>query len=713
MRNYTKRIMKNKINKTKKNKTIISPYIPFEREYIKTLLKNKKLINIKKDNIKLMKDISLKYSLETKESPKNDFYTYINGRWLKNKDLYNVQLNEGQKYIAEVDNFRLVQDNVFGELDIIIKEYIKHNDTKKSHSMKNFYESVKLKMPIQTSLKYIKNMINYIDEMRKDKKNIWKILAEINKNETSKSQAPFIWNVVTNKKKSTHSISEISPHIFVILNMDAYYKNNEDRQKFNNYIKKLFETANVTVDNYEDVINVNIDLFNSFVCSDLKQNENGYNLVQKDEALEKYGFDWKTFATELGYKHVPKEFVVTDLNYFKCCTKLMVNNWDSEKWRPWWIWLFIRKLVAHTQHWENIFLNYYGKLQRGVDIEEFKIRSALFTSFAFNTTVTDEYVKIHYNEDKVKYIKGFAEDLKYVFTRIITNNSWMSKSTRDYALLKLKHLKFDLVRPDKLFPDAVLDYTNNDFWGNLTLLMAYRTNLYISLDGKPIRKIPTLDWNQYPPKLSAFQSYIVNAMYIPTSNSIYIPFGYIQEPFIDLGNRGIEYNLSNIGFTICHEMSHCLDDSGSKYDYKGNLHNWWTPSDTKKYKKIQENILKQYSTWTKRDGVNYDASLSLGEDLADISAMYICEMYLLDFMRRNKAIIPVISDSINTFHVYFASQQKQKVSKLAEKAQLTTNPHPPNKYRCNIPLSRSYAFRSNYELKRGDDMWWHVSDPIW
>ena len=82
-------------------------------------------------------------------------------------------------------------------------------------------------------------------------------------------------------------------------------------------------------------------------------------------------------------------------------------------------------------------------------------------------------------------------------------------------------------------------------------------------------------------------------------------------------------------------------------------------------------------------------------------------------MKEKKSLIPVIANAFNTFHVYFASQQKQKISKLAEKAQLLTNPHPPNKDRCNIPLSRSYSFISNYSLKKGDKMWWHDVKPIW
>ena len=393
---------------------------------------------------------------------------------------------------------------------------------------------------------------------------------------------------------------------------------------------------------------------------------------------------------------------------------MLTENWNSEKWRSWWLWIFIRRIVSLTNEWKHVFFDYYANQQRGFEMKETEqLRSIIFTSLAFNTTISNEYIKKYNNEYKVEYIKGFIEDLKMVFMRIIQNNSWLSPSTKKYALKKLYSLKFDLVRPNNLFSDPLLDYTNDDIYLNFKKLFEYRTKLFISLDGKKIRHIPSLNWNEVPPKLSSFQCYIVNAMYIPTSNSIYIPLGYLQEPFIDLDNRGIEYNLSNIGFTICHEMSHCLDDVGSKYDHEGNLKDWWTPSDKVKYKKIQDDILKQYSEWTKRDGLDFNPINSLGEDLADISALYICDIYLLDFMKNKKALIPVISNAFNTFHIYFAAQQKQKIEKTAQKAQVLLNPHPPNKYRCNIPMSRSISFVGNYNIQKGDKMWWHNIKPIW
>jgi hypothetical protein len=213
--------------------------------------------------------------------------------------------------------------------------------------------------------------------------------------------------------------------------------------------------------------------------------------------------------------------------------------------------------------------------------------------------------------------------------------------------------------------------------------------------------------------MTGTQAYIVNASYTPSKNCIYINQGYIQKPFVDLDERGIEYNLAHLGFTIAHELSHGFDDSGSQYDEYGRLHDWWTDSDKKKFKKIQEDVIKQYQEFAARDGIKFDASIGIGEDMADISGTAICDEYLRDFQEKNKDLIPIRYISFEAYYTYYAFQQRQLIKKKALSAQLKTNPHPLDKYRCNIPLSRSEIFRSMYNVKKGDGMWWHNTDNVW
>jgi putative endopeptidase len=273
-------------------------------------------------------------------------------------------------------------------------------------------------------------------------------------------------------------------------------------------------------------------------------------------------------------------------------------------------------------------------------------------------------------------------------------------------------MNFVVGKPEHLIDDPDIKYGHsiND---NLNKLMEWRHNMFIRLEGKHVVDLPIMDWGQYPVKMTGSQAYIVNASYTPSKNGIYINLGYIQKPFVDLDERGIEYNLAHIGFTVGHELSHALDDWGSQYDYKGRLNNWWTESDKRKYKIIQNDVIKEYEEFAKRDGIDFNAAIGIGEDLADISGLAICDQYLRDFQQKNNDLLPIRNLSFDAFYTYFAFQQKQKIGKKAIRAQLKTNPHPLDVYRTNVPLSRSQTFRSIYDVKKGDGMWWHNTNSIW
>jgi predicted metalloendopeptidase len=191
----------------------------------------------------------------------------------------------------------------------------------------------------------------------------------------------------------------------------------------------------------------------------------------------------------------------------------------------------------------------------------------------------------------------------------------------------------------------------------------WRINEAIRLTGKKVIDKPVIDWSQIPPKFVGTQAYVVNASYTPSKNGIYIPLGYIQKPFVDLDERGMEYNLTRIGFTIAHEMSHALDDLGSKYDENGVLNDWWTEKDKKHFKAIQTDIVKQYETFASYDGIKFNAWSSVGEDLVDISGITLCREYLRDFQLKNEYILPIQKLSFESFFIYFAVQSRQKNQK--------------------------------------------------
>ena len=721
-------MVKTKKNLTKKNvtmKNVLSPnnlklcpigLKPFEEEFSKTFSK----IELKRSSASqrktLVKELLTRFA-PSNIKPENDFYDYINYDWLKN-----VSLEERQKYIVQIDDFRLAQDKVFLELKAIILDYIKSNNNKLSKNLENYYNSVIKMNSISDSKKLSNEAVQTIDTFIQGK-NVWKLLAFINSDEMIAFKAPFVWSVSPDDKEPTVFRCYISAHQFALIDINVYYDDGTEieykkkyRDKFKKLTKELFDTC-LGKDhgfNTDDVFDVGVEIFNALGCMDVTKTEKDYNRVTTDEALNKYGFDWKELSESLGFKTAPSFFITSSLNYLKCGSDLLKKNWDSPKWRTYWVWILLNRIARVTKNWQTILFKMYGKYERGQELinESDAVSASLYMSIPFNTFLTNQYMEKYSNPQVTKYAETICNDLKLVFKRILKRNTWLQPKTKKYALHKLDKFSFVIGKPEHLREDPDLHYDDN-LYDNMSKINKWRQQKFIDLVGQPYIDIPIMDWSQYPVKMTGTQAYIVNASYTPSKNCIYINQGYLQKPFVDLDERGIEYNLAHIGFTLGHEMSHGFDDWGSQYNAEGVLYDWWTPKDKKKFKLIQKDVIKQYEEFAARDGIKFDASIGIGEDLADISGMSICDEYLQDFQKNNKDLIPIRNLSFQAFYVYFAFQQKQVVGKRALSAQLKTNPHPLDKYRCNIPLSRSQIFRALYNVKKSDDMWWHNTDTVW
>jgi hypothetical protein len=690
---------------------------PFEKNFSKSqpITTLKKSSTLKKKEF--VKELLSKFAPKGIK-PVDNYYDYINYQWLQN-----VSLENQQKYITQIDDFRLIQDKVYRDLNDIVLDYIKTHNNKLARNLKNYYTSIIKMNNLEYSKKLSKDAIKTVDHYIQSN-NIWKLLAFINKDEMINGVAPFVWSLNPDEKEPNIFRCYVSGHQFAIVDIEVYYDDGTNveykknyRNTFKNYCKVLFDTCigkNHGL-NPADVYDVELEIFNAMGCdAAVKGEEKPYNKVLSSECLEKYGFDWSEFSKELGFSRPPSFFITQSLNYLKCGTELMLKNWTSPKWRTYWIWIFIRRLARITKKWQHIVYDFYGKFQRGQEkiVVSDAVSAALFLSIPFNTFLTNQYVAKYENPQATEYVRVLCNDLKVVFEKILKRNTWLSPKTKKYALYKLSKLDFIIGKPENLREDPDLNYTTV-LYDNIKKINNWRQHKFIELEGQKVIDIPVMDWSQYPVKMTGTQAYIVNASYTPSKNNFYINLGYIQKPFIDLDERGIEYNLAHIGFTISHEMSHGFDDMGSQYDADGRLNDWWTATDKKIYKQIQNNIIKQYELFAARDNIKFDASIGVGEDLADISGIAICDEYLQDFQEKNKDLIPIRNLAFQGFYTYFAFQQKQKVTKKALSAQLKTNPHPLDKYRCNVPLSRSQIFRALFNVKKGDGMWWHNTDTVW
>jgi putative endopeptidase len=693
----------------------------FEEEYEKSIAGNvaKKTLDFEKKLIKFFNQ-----PIAPKEfTPRSDFYTFINYKWIQTQKKLS---QKEKKYYVQYDNFRTKQEEVYYQLLDLVKTYIKENSTTK---MAKELDAV-LSSCIhdnETSLK--KNINNYVKEvdeyMAKD--DLIGFLAKINQNEVVSWGCPINFSIQQDLKDAGVNRCNISFPQLTFYDYELYIEDPNKDPKDLAYQKEFLHKFNIFIDKLftfclgsghgvkgKDIVDIELDIMTAIGCDEFKNDSTEfYNVVTKKESIEKYDFDWEQFCKDIGFKKIPDFFICSSINYLKCIMKLMKENWKTEKWRNYFLYLTFRQIIRFNNRTRReIYYPFFGKFVNNQPTPyPDDVHSIFSLSMCFNTFLTNQYVENYKRQEVIDYVHNLAADLKTVFIRILKRNQWLSSQTKQKALQKLHHLKLIVGSPKLLREDPLLNYVSNDIWSNMLKICKWRSDKQVLMDGTPVTDIPIIDWQIF--KLVGTQAYVVNAYYTPTLNSIYVPLGYLQKPFVDLDERGIEYNLANIGYTLGHEMGHSIDDSGSKYDYKGNLKNWWTPHDRTVFQRKVNDVIAQYEHFAAQDGIIMDATESAGEDLADIAGLAICQEYLRDFQDKNEDIAVIRQLSYEAFYTYIAVTNRQHIFEKAIKAQLKVNPHPLNKYRTNCPLTRLKLFRSIFKIVKGDKMYWHNTDTIW
>ena len=123
----------------------------------------------------------------------------------------------------------------------------------------------------------------------------------------------------------------------------------------------------------------------------------------------------------------------------------------------------------------------------------------------------------------------------------------------------------------------------------------------------------------------------VNAYYAPPLNEIIFPAGILQPPFFD-ASKDDAVNFGAAGAIIGHEITHGFDDSGRRFDAKGNLTDWWTPRDDAAFRERASCVASQYSSYASLPGVKLNGNLTLGENVADNGGVRIAYYALMELL---------------------------------------------------------------------------------
>jgi predicted metalloendopeptidase len=187
----------------------------------------------------------------------------------------------------------------------------------------------------------------------------------------------------------------------------------------------------------------------------------------------------------------------------------------------------------------------------------------------------------------------------------------------------------------------------------------------------------------------------VNAYYSPRLNEIVFPAGILQPPFFDL-RRDDAMNYGAIGMVIGHEITHGFDDHGRKFDAAGNRNDWWTPEDAERYARRADAVVRQYDRFVGVEGLHLNGKLTLGENIGDLGGLKIAYLALQHALARHPQ--PVLDGMTpdQRFFVSFARVWRFKETPESERLLITTNPHPPPRFRVAGPLAGMPEFAAAF-----------------
>ncbi len=286
------------------------------------------------------------------------------------------------------------------------------------------------------------------------------------------------------------------------------------------------------------------------------------------------------------------------------------------------------------------------------------------------------------------------EDIRAAFGERLKKLSWMSDTTRARALEKLSRMGKKVGYPDKWRDYSKLEVSDGPFVLNDLAANSFE---WKRTAGRPGTAVDTSEWGITVPT--------VNAYYDPSKNEMVFPAGaLVPQTFDPKADDGANYGALG-GSWAGHELTHGFDDEGRHFDAAGNLRDWWQPSDSVTFSKQAARIVAQYNGYIQADTFHVSGAMTEGENIADYGGVLTGYDALQRALERNGRPGPI--DGFTPEQRYFIAYAQtfrghDRVESL--KTRVTTDPHSPDMWRVNGPVSNSEAFAKAFGCKPGDPM---------
>ncbi len=507
--------------------------------------------------------------------------------------------------------------------------------------------------------------------------------------------AGFAFAAGADAKDSTRYLAEVGQAGLGMDDRDYYFLEDERskrlREGYGKHVEKMLTLAGDSPEAAAraaaTVLSVETDLARaSMTALERRDIDKTYNKMAVAKLVESApGFAWREYFAAIGAKDLP-ELNVAQPEFMKAFAALAAAR-PAADWQTYLRWHALRKYAPTLPAaFDNEYFDFYSRQFQGVKVQPprhrrvFRTLGDNFGQNGLGHAIGKVYVEKAFPPAAKKRALELITYVKLALEDRLKTVDWMTDETRKRSLEKAAGMSIKIGYPDKWRDFSSMKVGDRPFAENLMAASEYDFRRQVNRIGKAVDRA---EWWMSP--------HIVNAYYNPSGNEIVFPAAILQSPYFDM-KADEAFNYGGIGMVIGHEITHGFDSRGRRYDKDGNLRDWWTAEDSRRYEERARKVVAQYSGFPGVEGVKVSGELTLGENISDIGGMKIA----LDAM--NKALAKKPQGPIDgltqeqRFFIAFSQAWRSRARTEWEVNSLRTGQHSLPRFRVQGPIAHMPEF---------------------
>lgn len=633
-------------------------------------------------------------NLDKTVSPKTDFYQYACGGWMKTHPLTDEYGRFG--------SFDLLAENNRTQLHGLIKGLATQQQEPGSIGQKigDLYnlamDSTKLNAD---GMKPMKPMLDKVAAV-KDRKGLTVLAAEMTRQGLG---AYFNLFIGADEKNSSMNIVQAFQGGLGLGDRDYYLSddahNKDIRAKYEAHIARMFRLAGYeegqAVKAAGQAMAVETDLakaaYDRVKARDPQANYHKMTVAELERQAP--GIDWNLYFKSLGLPKV-KELNVAQPEALAEVAK-QVGKGDLDAQKSYLLWKVIDGAASYlSDEFVEANFDFYGKVLSGTpEMQPRWKRAVSAVDGMMGEAVGKMYVEKYFPAAAKERMVKLVGNLQQALGERIRALTWMSDETKAKALEKLSAIYVKVGYPDQWRDYSSLDIKKDSYWANVLRSNVFEYDYMLAKNGKPVDKT---EWMMTPQT--------VNAYYNPTTNEICFPAGILQYPFFDM-KADDAFNYGAIGVVIGHEMTHGFDNHGRQYDKDGNLRDWWTAEDAKKFEERTQVLVDWFDKIEVLPGLHANGKLTLGENIADYGGLQVAFQAFHNAVK--DAPLGVVDGFTpeQRFYLAYAGVWAANIRDEEIRLRTQTDEHSLGRWRVNATLPHIEGWYEAFGVQEGDPMY--------